>query len=176
MADVADVVRPAIDQSGNLTIWWVDTIADTSAVKAATELGAATSFRLTYDFTTDGFPFDSTHESNPDERLTLVEVLESLGKLTYTFGDGITYVDTPGVAGSATVVLKPTAPAISKSGYFVCRTNTPYATLAAASQKGVVIPVTLGKQRQGPLNGTGKFTRKQKVVISGPVVETTFAA
>lgn len=175
MADVADVVPPAIDQTGNTVIWWVETIADVTAVKAATELGASSSFRVTHSFTPDGFPFDSTQNKNTDDRLALAQVLESLGTLQYTFGDGLVYVDST-AASSASVVLKPTSPATSKSGYFVVRTGVANATLAAAGQKGFVVPVTLGEQRRGPINGQGKFNRKQQVTITGPVVETTFAA
>jgi hypothetical protein len=177
MVDVADVVAGAIDQAGNTTIWWVGgSIADPTAVKAATELGAATSFRVTTDFLPDGFPLDSTQEKSPDERLAVVDSFESLGKVSVTFGDGLTYVDTGATAGHAQVVLAPTAPATSKSGFFVVRRNVPFGTLAAASQKGYVYPVTVGVQRPGPLTGTGKFTTKQQVVLTGPVVATTFAA
>lgn len=175
MADVADVVPPAIDQTGNTVIWWVDTIADVSAVKAATELGATTSFRVTHSFTPDGFPLDSTQNKNPDERLALTQVLESLGTTQYTFGDGLVYVDSS-AASAAAVVLKPSGSAKSKSGYFVIRPGVPNATLAAASQKGYVVPVTLGEQRRGPINGSGKFTWKQQVTVTGSVVESTFAA
>ena len=176
MADVRNGVPPAVDQQNNTVIWFVSgTIADKTAVKASTELGAATSYDVTYSFTTDGWPLDSTQEKTPDERLTLVDVLESLGKVQTNFGDGLTYVDSSAV-GSAAVVLKPTAPATSKSGFFVVRSNVPNSTLAAASQKVTTYPVTLGPQRRGPVNGTGKFTWKQQVVLTGPPVEGTTAA
>ena len=175
MADAADVVAPAVDQSGNTVIWFVATIADLTAPKAATELGAATSYRITHSFTPDGFPLDSTQEKQTDDRLALIDTLESLGKVQTNFGDGLTYVDSSAV-GSAAVVLKPTAPATSKSGFFVVRSNVPNSTLAAASQKVTTYPVTLGPQRRGPVNGTGKFTWKQQVVLTGPPVEGTTAA
>ena len=176
MADVAEVAPPpAVDQLGNMTIWWVATIADTAAVKASTELGAATSFRVTYSFLSGGFPVDSTQAKSTDERLGLLDVLESLGGITTTFGDGIEYVDST-TPGSAAVVLKPTAPATSKTGYFVVRPGIPQSTLAAASQVGTVYPVTLGKPRRGTLDNQGKFRWKQQVVLTAPPVETTFAA
>ena len=175
MADAADVVAPAVDQSGNTVIWFVATIADLTAPKAATELGAATSYRITHSFTPDGFPLDSTQEKQTDDRLALIDTLESLGKVQTNFGDGLTYVDSSAV-GSAAVVLKPTAPATSKSGFFVVRSNVPNSTPAAASQKVTTYPVTLGPQRRGPVNGTGKFTWKQQVVLTGPPVEGTTAA
>lgn len=176
MVDVRNGVPPAVDQTGQTVIWWVGgSIANTSAPTAATEIGAATTFDITYSFTTDGFPLDSTQEKNPDERLTLEQVLESLGTVSTNFGDGFTYVDSA-AAGSAAVVLKPVSPATTKSGYIVVRTGLPYATLAAASQKVTTYPVTLGPQRRGPINGTGKFVWKQQVVLTGPPVEGTLAA
>lgn len=176
MADAPDVVAPAIDQSGNTVIWFCTTIADLAAPKAATELGAATSYRITHDFTPDGFPLDSTQEKTTDDRLALVDTLESLGKISTNFGDGITYVDTQAAAGHAAVVLKPSGSAPSISGFFVVRRNLPNTTLAAASQKVTTYPVTLGKQRPGPITGSGKFTFKQQVVLTAPPVDGTLAA
>lgn len=174
MVDVRLPVASALDQTDNTTIWFVGgTITDLTAPKAATELGAATSFEITSDFTTDGFPLDSTQEKTTDERLAISTVLEALGKLQYGFGDGITYVDTGAVAGHAAVVL---ATQTSLSGYFVVRRNVPRTTLAAASQKVTSYPITLGPQREGPLNGQGKFNYKQAVVLTAPPVKGTLAA
>lgn len=177
MADVAELAPPpAVDIFGNLTIWWVATILDTAAVKAATELGAVTSFRVTYSFISGGFPITSAQEKTTDERLSLLEVLESLGKITTNFGDGIEYVDST-QSTSAAVVLKPVSPATTKSGYFVVRQNVPQGTVAVAAQKGTVYPVTLGPQRRGDIaDAAGKFRFKQQVVLTAPPVETVFAA
>lgn len=172
MADVADVVPPALDQTGNLVIWWVDEIADLAAVSVGDELGSAV--RITHSFTPDGFPLDSTQGKTTDERLALQELLESLDKVQISFGDGLTYVDSTD-ASSAAVALKPTSGAPSKSGNFVVRRNVPNTTVAAAAQKGTVYPVTLGPQREGPLTGSGKFTIKQQVVLTGKPVPTIFA-
>ena len=176
MADTRVGTPPALDQTGSTVIWFVKTIADLTAVKAGTELGAATSSDLTYSFTTDGFPVTSSQEKTTDDRLTLEATLESLAKVTTNFGDGLTYVDSPSVPGSATNILKPVAPATTLSGFFVVRPNVPYATLAAAGQKGTVYPVTLGPQLRGPIDGNGKFRWRQQVVLTAPPVETTFAA
>lgn len=175
MADVADTTPPAIDQSGNYVVWWVPAtpgIADTAAPKAATELGAATTFRITHSFVPSGFALDGDQEILQDDRLTLQQSLESLGRVTRTLGL-IEYVDSS-AAGSAAVVLKPSGPSIS--GFFVERRNVPNTTLAAASQKVRVIPVTLGPQITVPVDGSGKFRLKQRVSITGPIVEATTAA
>jgi len=173
MADVADVTPPAIDQTGNYVIWWVGGgIADLSAPKAATEIGAAGSYRITHSFIPGGFQFDGDQEVNADERLTLMDNLESLGRVTRTLGM-IEYVDSS-AAGSAAVVLKPTNGSLS--GHFVIRRNVPNSTLAAASQKVTTIPVTLGPQIQVPVDGTGKFRIKQRVSITGSPVDGTLAS
>ena len=165
MPDVVDSVPPAIDQKGNTVIWWVPTIASTVA-PTVTEIGAATSFRVTHSFTPDGWTIDGDQTKAVDDRLALTTPLESLDTLTYTFGAGVKYVDSS-AAGSAAVVLKPTAPATTKTGYFVERRNVSNATLVAASQAVRVLPVTLGPQIPGPVDGSGKFTYKQQVSITG---------
>lgn len=168
MADAVDTVPPAVDQSGNLTIWWVPTIADVAAVKAATELGGAGAFRVTYSFTTDGWTPTGDQEILTDDRLTLPQGLQSLGKKTR--GLTLKYVASS-AAGSAAVVLTE-----GLSGYFVERPEVPNATLAAAAQKGFVYKVTLGEQIPGPRDGAGKFTYTQVAAVTGVVSKTTFAA
>lgn len=174
MVDVADTVPPAIDQSGNYVIWWVQTIADLTAPDVDTEIGAATSFRLTHSFTPSGFSLTGSQEVGTDDRLTLPETLESLGKVARSLGD-IEYVDSA-AAGSAAVVLALIPPAATKSGYFVERRNISNGVLAAGGQKARVVPVTLGEQIPVEVDGTGKFRIKQRVALTGKVVNATFAA
>ena len=163
MADVAEslVPPPAVDQSGNLTIWWVPTIADVSAPKAATEIGAAGSFRITYSFTAGGWKLAGAQAKKKDDRLTLKQSLESLDKKDVTLT--LDYVDSS-AAGSAAVLLTE-----GLSGYFVERRSTPNATIAAAAQKVRVIPVTLGAQLPGDITGDGKFTIHQETAVTGVV-------
>ena len=175
MPDVADTTPPAIDQSGNYVVWFVGgAIADTAAPGKVAVFDAATTYRITHSFTPSGFAFDGDQAVNPDERLALPQTLESLGTVTRTLGF-IEYVDST-TAGSAAVVLAPTAPATSKSGYFVERRNVPNATLATAAQKVTTIPVTLGPQIKVPVDGTGKFRIKQRVSITGVPVDGVMAA
>lgn len=164
MADVAEslVPPPAADQSGQLTIWWVPTIADVSAPKASTEIGAAGSFRITYSFTNDGWTIAGTQAKTKDERLTLKQPLEALDATDVSLNT-LKYVESA-AAGSANVVLVP-----GTSGYFVERRGIPNQTLAAAAQKVRVIPVTLGQQMPGPIDGTGKFTVLQEASVTGVI-------
>jgi len=174
MPDVVDTVPPAIDQKGNIVIWWVPAIADLTAPKASTELGAVTAFRITHSLTTDGWPLTGSQATKLDERLGLLTPLESLDTLTQTFGSGIKYADSS-AASSAAVVLKLTAPATSKSGFFVERRNVSNGVLATAAQPVRSIPATVGPQIRGPLDGNGKFTYLQQVAITGPIVEGILA-
>lgn len=164
MADVAESTPvSAVDQSGNTTIWWVPTIADVAAPKAGAEIGAATSFRVTYSFTPDGWGLTGTQEKIADDRLTLAQSMEALGKTTASLT--LKYVDSTATGSAAKVLTE------GLSGYFVERRNVPNSTLAAAGQKVRVIPVTLGKQIPGPVDGTGKFTILQETAISGVLRE-----
>lgn len=168
MADVAETSGPpAVDQSGNLTIWWVATIANVAA-PTSLEIGAATAFRVTHSFTPDGWALTGTQTKDKDNRLTLKQALESLG--TSEASLTLKYVDST-AAGSAAVVLVE-----GTSGYFVERRNLAQTTLVAAAQKVRVIPVTLGKQIPGPIDGTGKFTYTQEVAITGVVGATVAVA
>ncbi|MBS1674643.1 MAG: hypothetical protein JSS74_11855 [Actinobacteria bacterium] len=164
MADVAEglVPPPAVDQTGNLTIWWVPAIANVLAPSASTEIGGAGAFRLTYSFTEDGWDFDASQEKIKDPRLTLKQPLEALGTSPVSLKT-LKYVEST-QAGSANVVLTE-----GLSGFFVERSSVPNATLAAEAQKVRVIPVTLGKQLPGPRNGQGKFTILQEAAVTGVV-------
>ena len=161
MADVAGSVAPsALDQSGNTTIWWVPTIASVAA-PSVTEIGSAGSFRLTYDFTTDGFNLASTQGTVDDDRLTLRQALQALDVNKSSLD--LKYVQST-AAGHAQIVL-----VAGTAGYFVVRQNVPDTTIATAAQKVVVIPVTLGVQNLGPIDGSGKSTIVQAAAITGVV-------
>jgi len=162
MADVAESLTPpaALDQKGNTTIWWVPTIANVAA-PSATEIGATGATRITYSFTASGWTFAGAQSTVEDTRLTLAQPLESLDVNKVTLA--LNYVDSTD-AKAAAVVLTP-----GLSGFFVERRNTANSTLIAAGQKVRVIPVTLGAQNPGKLDGNGKFTIDQAVAITGVV-------
>ncbi|MET0888385.1 MAG: hypothetical protein ABWX92_18265 [Mycetocola sp.] len=163
MADVVEITGPpAVDQSGNLTIWYVKTLADVTAPKL-TEIGAITSFRHTHSFTPDGWNLTGSQTKSKDERLTLRQALESLESSEVSLS--LKYVDSA-TPGSAAVVLKE-----GESGYFVERRNVAQSKVATLADKVRVIPVTLGKQIPGPVDGTGKFTYTQEVAITGVIGE-----
>jgi len=160
MADVAEAFGgpPAVDQSGNLTIWAIPGRTISQTAPSAALLGGATAFRVTYSFLTGGWALTAPQEKPTDERLTSPQVRESLGKVTPALAD-LNYVDSTD-AGSAAVVL-----AAGGAFQFIERRNVPQTTLAAAAQKVRVINVNLGKQAPGPTDGTGKFSLTQAVAM-----------
>lgn len=169
MADVIEVANgpSAVDQSGNLTVWWVPTIADVTKPKL-TEIGAGT--RITYSFTPGGWALTMPQEKLPDERLTSPQNKQALGKVTPELAD-LNYVDSED-PNSAAVVLAPVAPAASKGGFFVERRNVAQTELGKVGDKVRVIDANVGAQAPGPTDGTGKFTLTQPVAINsvtGPV-------
>jgi len=161
MADVAEAFGgpPAVDQSGNLTIWAIPGRTISQTAPSVALLGGVTAFRVTYSFLTGGWALTAPQEKPTDERLTSPQVRESLGKITPALAD-LNYVDTPDVAGSAAAVL-----AAGGAFQFIERRNIPQTTLAVAAQKVRVINVNLGKQAPGPTDGTGKFSLIQPVAM-----------
>lgn len=159
MADVAETTPvSAVDQSGNTTIWWVPSIADAAAPKVS-EIGATGAKRVTYSFTPDGWGMTEAQEKVADDRLTLSQTLEALGKSTASLT--LKYVDSTDAASAAVLLTEGTI------GYFVERRGVANSTLVAAGQKVRVIKVQLGKQIPGPVDGTGKFTIMQETAITG---------
>lgn len=160
MADVAELFGgpPAIDQTGNLTIWAIPGRTVDQALPSAALLGGATAFRVTYSFATGGWALTAPQELIPDVRLTSPKDRQSLGKTTPALAP-LSYVDSS-TAGSAAVVLAAGGPF-----QFIERRNVAQTVLAAAAQKVRVINVNLGIQVPGPTDGTGKFTITQAVAI-----------
>lgn len=159
MADVAEAIGgpPAVDQSGNLTLWWVPTIANPDAPTAA-EIGAAGAKRFTYSLTEGGWTPSAPQEKNDDIRLTSKQRKQSFGISTPELGDLI-YVDSTDATSAAVILASQTG------GYIVERRGVAQATLIAAAQKVRVWKVTLGNEAPGPVTGSGKFTYLRPIVV-----------
>jgi hypothetical protein len=160
MPDTAEIVGgpPAVDQTGNLTIWAIAGRTISKTAPSAALIGGATCFRITYSFSAGGYALTAPQEMLMDERLTGPAVKQSLGKISPALAD-LAYVDATAV-GSAAVVL-------AAGGLFqiIERRNVPQTTLVAAAQIVRVIDVNLGTQAPGPTDGTGKFTITQAAAV-----------
>ncbi|TFD61130.1 hypothetical protein E3T43_01280 [Cryobacterium sp. Hh7] len=160
MADVAETQNgpSAIDQTGNLTIWAIAGRTISQSAPSIALIGGTSCFRVTYSFTTGGWVLTAPQEKPTDERLTALQIRESLGRITPTLAD-LGYVDSSD-SGSAAVVL-----AAGGLFQFIERRNVPQTTLAVVAQKVRVINVNLGPQASGPTDGTGKFTYTQAAAM-----------
>lgn len=161
MADVAEAFGgpPAVDQTGNLTIWAIPKSTsgiDPNAMKTA-QLAAASAKRVTYSFRQGGWNPNPTQGKNQDPRLTAPQTRQSLQNVQLEVPD-LSYVDST-AAGSAAVILTP------GDWYFVERRNVDQKLLAADGQKVRVYDVTLGEQLPGPIED-GKFSIKQAVAVN----------
>jgi len=159
MADSVEAVGgpPAVDQTGNLTLWFVPTISNPDA-PTATEIGATGAFRFTYSLTPEGWTPSAPTEKLDDQRLTSEQKKQSFGITSPEIGDLI-YVDSTNANSFAVKAAALT------SGYIVERRNVDQSTLIAAAQKVRVWKVTLGPEAPGPVNGQGKFTLIRPVVV-----------
>jgi hypothetical protein len=149
---------PAVDQSGNLTIWAIPGTTVSQSAPSVALLSGATCFRITYSFRTGGWVVAAPQEKLTDERLTAPQSKQSLGKITPDISD-LDYVDST-AAGSAAVVL-----AAGGAFQFIERRNVAQTVLAVAAQKVRVLNVTLGAQTPGPADGTGKWSYTQAVAV-----------
>jgi hypothetical protein len=159
MADVIEDTPPAVDVTGNLTLFWVTALADRTKPTVA-EIKAGK--RVTYSFTPDGWAPTGDIEKLADPRLSLPQDLESFGKTTSAVP--LKYVDSASPTSAKTVLVPFT------DGFFVERRNVPNKTDIATGQKVRVFPLTLGPQfPDAPV--AGKFTISQPTSLNG-VVDT----
>ncbi|MGU3358177.1 phage tail tube protein [Microbacterium sp. M4A5_1d] len=150
---------PAVDQTGNLTIWVIPGATTGINLDQITKanLDATSANRITYDFIPGGWALTMPQEKTDDPRLTARQRRQSLGIVNPELAD-LEYVDTE-VAKSAAVLLKG-----GGSFIFVERRKTPNRTLADTGHKVRAIKVSLGVQAPGGLSGS-KFTLTQAAVI-----------
>lgn len=163
MADEIEVNGgpPAVDQSGNLTIWAMKAPTsgslDLDAVKV-TDLAAAACKRITYSFTPDGYSLTNPQEKNDDDRLTSPQKRQALGKTSPELAD-LKYVDTVDPKSAAVILKDP------GSYIFFERRNVPQTKAATVGDIVRAMRLSLGVQAPGPTNGSGKFTLQQAAVV-----------
>ena len=167
MADVIEAVPPAVDASGNLTVWWLDE-ADYADLTALTAAELADENRITYSFVPGGWAPTADQAVDVDDRLTYPETLQAFGKITTA--TPLRYVDSDD-PGSAAVRL-----VAGSKGAFVERRNVANGSEVAAGQKYRAFPRTLGIQVPEAPPETGKFTIAQATISNGQIVNGTVAA
>ena len=125
---------------GLISVWWVATIADMSAPKAATEIGAAGTVTLHTRLTPDGLATGAGSDTIDTSKMSSTFNTKIVGRrnfdglqLTYVRGDAVNekLLDT-------TLVYR-------ASGYLVVRRDKLSTTAIAASDKVEVYPCQVGE-------------------------------
>lgn len=149
----------SVASDGNLLVAFVPT---GNALSVA-NLAAVTTKAITYSLTPSGFNRATTQEMVDDQRLTLVQYLQNLGRVKETLELDYVFGDAGDVASAA--LTQGTA------GWIVVRYAVPNATAWTIGQKVDVIPIKCGIQQKSAPTANGLFTKKQMLAVTG-VVQT----
>jgi hypothetical protein len=149
----------SVASDGNLLVAFVPTGNPLSVAN----LNAATTKAITYSLTPGGFNRATTQEMVDDQRLTLVQYLQQIGRVKETLELDYVFGDVGDVAGAA---LTP-----GTTGFIVVRYAIPNATAWTVGQKVDAIPIKCGIQQKSAPTANGVFTKKQMLAVTG-VVQT----
>lgn len=155
-------VPASTPSDGYVRIWWVTTIATTTAPKVATEILAGSSLDLTC-YLKESWGATTTAETVEDWRLCLRTVLATPGTTKTDLGDLIIThkVQVPAdVANKAYAALAPTT-----QGYLVVRYGVDVDTAPAAAQVFDVFPVTVATRDKLPAERNSQLKAKVTVML-----------
>lgn len=155
----AEAVPLSVATDGNFRVAFVPS---GNALSVAV-LVAGTTKDLTYSFTPAGFNRQTTEEMVNDERLTLLQVLQQLGRVTDKLDVQYVFGDSGDVAKAALTY--------GATGFIVARYAIPNATAWTIGQKVDVIPIKCGKQMKDAPTANGVFTIKQQLAVTGTVTD-----
>lgn len=158
------LVPGSVGNDDNLLILVVpkDGVANPDAPTVA-ELNAATVKDVTYSLTADGWNTTRNQDTTTDDRLTLGDVLEQPGRKTnsleikYVFGADDDVADPLFVEGF--------------EGVAYARYAVPYTQDIAADDEFEKWPFKAGVKRVDAPAANGKWTKTQKLFVTGPVGE-----
>lgn len=158
-------VPKSVASDDNYTVLFVPAIADPEKLKVA-EVTAAGAVDLTYAFTADGFAPSGDQEVNDDDRLTLGQKLQSLGKKSMTIEPK--YVFNP--ESTADDIARQTL-AEGTEGFFVERPAVPHDTAWAADQTYRAIPVRMGAIKEMSHESGAPQTISQACAVIGEATD-----
>lgn len=125
---------------GMISVWWVATIADISAPKAATEIGAAGSVVLHSRLTPDGLTTGAGSDTIDTSKMASTFNTKIVGRRNFD-GLQLTYVRGDAVAEK----LLDTTLVYRASGYLVVRRDKLTTVAVAAADKVEVYPAQCGE-------------------------------
>jgi hypothetical protein len=169
----------AVQAQGNISVKVVQTIADLTAPKLATEINAVSSVDVSCFLYSGGVGTSTTNRGESPRRLCTRDVYQQAGNKTYEVTD-LQYVYSPQGAGSVDANKAKTALTEGSIVYLVVRKGLDAQTAPfAAAQKVEVWKVRLLEQNR-TMTGDGEFDEfsitQGAIVIGKPVLDATVAA
>lgn len=170
-------IIPGIASDETVTLWWVTSIANTSAPSLATEINAATSIRLEC-LLTENFAPDVSAEVGTVRRACSKTVLQRGGTVTYTISD-LVYAYDPQNPTAASNLSKAYATLVKGAkGFLVARWGVNVNTAAATAQKVDVwqVEISYGPFKMAPEANSELKAKSGVLSISDPVFDAAIAA
>lgn len=148
---------------GNLRVFWVPAIANTSA-PTTVELNSASAVDLSYYLTPDGYVPGGDEAAVVDDRLASTQTFERRGRTSETLS--LRYVYRPQEPASGTNKAYTTL-LVGTAGFVVARWGMDADTAWAAAQRVEVLPSECGIQRKEPPEANGVLKVSQRIFVTG---------
>lgn len=154
---------PSTPADGNVAVWLVPAIADTTA-PALTELSAAGAVDISCYLTSDGYTTSLDQQVISDERLCSTETFEQPGRVSRTLS--VTYIDNTNSPNEATANKAKDTLVPGSVHYVVVRRGKAFDTPLAAGDKVTVTPVKAGQYDDVAPEANSVLKTTQKLFIT----------
>lgn len=154
---------PSTPADGNVAVWLVPAIADTTAPKL-TELEAAGAVDISCYLTSDGYTTSLDQQVISDERLCSTETFEQPGRVSRTLS--VTYIDNTNSPNEATANKAKDTLVPGSVHYVVVRRGKAFDTALAVGDKITVTPVKAGQYDDVAPEANSVLKTTQKLFIT----------
>ncbi len=154
---------PSTPADGNVAVWLVPAIADTTAPKL-TELNAAGAVDISCYLTSDGYTTSLDQQVISDERLCSTETFEQPGRVSRTLS--VTYIDNTNSPNESTSNKAKDTLVPGSVHYVVVRRGKAFDTAFAVGDKVTVTPVKAGEYDDVAPEANSVLKTTQKLFIT----------
>lgn len=154
---------PSTPADGNVAVWLVPAIADTTAPKL-TELSAASAVDISCYLTSDGYTTSLDQQVISDERLCSTETFEQPGRVSRTLS--VTYIDNTNSPNETTSNKAKETLVPGSVHYVVVRRGVAFDEPFAVGQKVTVTPVKAGQYDDVAPEANSVLKTTQKLFIT----------
>lgn len=154
---------PSTPADGNVAVWLVPAIADTTA-PSLTELSAAGAVDISCYLTSDGYTTSLDQQVISDERLCSTETFEQPGRVSRTLS--VTYIDNTNSPNETTSNKAKETLVPGSVHYVVVRRGKAFDTAFAVGDKVTVTPVKAGQYDDVAPEANSVLKTTQKLFIT----------